>query len=114
MACASLLDLRRWPPRQITVVAFTKASITDNRKRAIAERDLSGAKRTRESRAVDNSVMIVTPTHAEHAGLFFSSGRGAHVEPAGGKTRLIVEADLALFTKIDLSDATGFRREAAL
>src|SRR5262245_34065750 len=43
---ASLLDLRRWVSRQITVVAFTKPSITDNRKRAIGESDLGGAERT--------------------------------------------------------------------
>jgi hypothetical protein len=46
MQRASLLDLRRCPPRQIPVVAFTKPSITDNRERAIAESDLGGAKRT--------------------------------------------------------------------
>ena len=46
MSRASLLDLRRWLSRQITVVAFTKPGITDDPERAIAERDLGGAERT--------------------------------------------------------------------
>jgi hypothetical protein len=40
---ASSLNLRRWSSRQITVIAFTKPSITDDRKGAIAESDLGGA-----------------------------------------------------------------------
>src|SRR5688572_3436590 len=48
---ASLLDCRHWVSRQIAVVAFTKPSIADNRKRAIAERDLGGAERACEIRA---------------------------------------------------------------
>jgi hypothetical protein len=41
-----LLDLARWPPREIPVVAFTKPGITDNRNRAIAKSDLGGAEGT--------------------------------------------------------------------
>ena len=92
MQQATLLDLRRWPPRQITIVAFTKPSITDNRKRAIAESDLGGAIRTGEIRAEDGCEVIVTSTRAEHTGLFLASERQGNVEPARGKACLVVEA----------------------
>jgi hypothetical protein len=74
MQQASLLDLRRWPPREVTVVAFPKPSITDNRKRATAESDLGSAKRTCEIRAEDDREVIITTTRAEHTGLFLASG----------------------------------------
>ncbi|HVG56727.1 MAG TPA: hypothetical protein VM846_19960 [Vicinamibacterales bacterium] len=92
MSQAPLLDLRRWLSRQITVVAFTKPSIPDNRKRALAERDLGGAERAGEIRAEYDSWVIVTPTRAEHTGLLFAGGRQGNVEPAGGETNFIVEA----------------------
>jgi hypothetical protein len=89
---ASLVDLRGWPSRQIAVIAFTKPRITGYRKRAIAERDLGGAKGTCEIRAEYGCEMIVTSTHAKRTGLFLACGRQSDVEPAGGKTCFVVEA----------------------
>jgi len=104
-----LLDLRRWLSRQITVVAFTKPSITDDRKRAIAESDLGGAERTREIRAEYDGQVIVTPTRAERTGLFLASGRQGNVEPAGGETDFIVEACRVTFK--DQPQTRSARRE---
>ena len=97
MSQASSLDVRRWLSRQITVVAFTKPGIADNRKRAIAESDLGGAERAREIRAEYDGQVIVTPARAQRTGLLFASGRQGSVEPAGGETSFIVEAGRVSF-----------------
>jgi hypothetical protein len=89
---APLLDRRRGLSRQITVVAFTQPGITENRERAIAERDLGGAERTREIRAEHNGQVILTASRAECTGLFLASGRQGNVEPAGGETDFIIKA----------------------
>jgi len=73
MSQAPLLDLRRWLSRQITVVAFTKPGIADDRKRTIAERDFGGAKRTGQVRTKHDREVLVTTTSAEHPGLLFAS-----------------------------------------
>ncbi len=65
------LNLRNRVPCERPVVAFAQASVADNRKSTIAERDLRSTKRADQVRAEHRRKIIVAPALSEFACLCF-------------------------------------------